>query len=364
MSTKPEPPPTPRHPAIRFFLRGLAISLPTILTIVILLWLANGVNTYIIRPTAAAVKYVFATVVDESVSADSLTTPANRPELPFCDRNYLLTRQAVSDFNALPPTEQTTASLLTRVDDIYVPLVDRAVPYVHYARVAKVTPAAQRPQTVTLFYMDYAAETYFKSAFLLSAFAVILVIVALYFLGRIVSARLGAWTVSQLERNILGRLPVIRNVYSSVKQVTDFLFTESKVEYRRVVAIEYPRRGIWSIALVTGEGLLDVASRLEEPTLSVIVPSSPMPVTGYTMCVPRSAVLDLNISVDQAMQFVISCGVLVPEEQKITPELLQQRLSDHVDHPPPGNGSTPPSANDKTGHTNPQPQSSPETPAP
>ena len=250
----------------------LAISLPTILTIVILLWLANGVNTYIIRPTAAGVKYVFATVVDESVEADDLVVLENRPELPFCDRNYLLTQRTASQFQSLPLTEQTTASLLNHVDDIYVPFVDRAVPYLHYARVAKVTPSGQMSQTVTFFYMDYAAEIYFKSAFLLSAFAVILVIVALYFLGRIVSARIGAWTVGQLERNVLGRLPVIRNVYGSVKQVTDFLFTESKVEYRRVVAIEYPRRGIWSIALVTGEGMREVASRVSEPILSVIVP--------------------------------------------------------------------------------------------
>ena len=82
------------------------------------------------------------------------------------------------------------------------------------------------------------------------------------------------------------------------------------------------------------------------------------------MCVPRSAVLDLNISVDQAMQFVISCGVLVPEEQKITPELLQERLSHHVNDPSPGNGATPPSADAGANTTSPQPQSSPETPAP
>ncbi|REJ80336.1 MAG: DUF502 domain-containing protein [Planctomycetota bacterium] len=327
MPPETDPAPKPQRPALRFFLRGLAISLPTILTIVIVLWLVTGVNRYIIQPTAAAVKYVFAAVVDESVAADSLVVLRNRPELEYCGRNYSVTPETASAFRSLPPAEQTADALLGRSEDVYVPFVYRAVPYDHYARLARVTPADEMPHTAITFYMDFAAEKYFKSAFLLSAFAVILVIVALYFLGRIVSARLGAWTVAQLERNILGRLPVIRNVYGSVKQVTDFLFTESKVEYRRVVAIEYPRRGIWSLALVTGDGMLDVATALEEPTLSVIVPSSPMPVTGYTMCVPRSAVLDLNISVDQAMQFVISCGVLVPPEQKITPELLRERLA-------------------------------------
>ncbi|MCA9042533.1 MAG: DUF502 domain-containing protein, partial [Planctomycetaceae bacterium] len=127
--------------------------------------------------------------------------------------------------------------------------------------------------------------------------------------------------------SILGRLPIISNVYSSVKQITDFLFTERSVEYSRVVAIEYPRKGIWSLALVTGDGLLKVTGAASEPMVSVLVPSSPMPVTGYTMMVPRSSLIDLNISIDQAFQFCISCGVLVPEGQKVTPEALQRELS-------------------------------------
>ena len=109
--------------------------------------------------------------------------------------------------------------------------------------------------------------------------------------------------------------------------MTEFLFSENQVEYRRVVAIEYPRRGIWSLALVTGEGMIDITSAVGEPCVSVLVPSSPMPVTGYTMCVPRSALLDLDITVDQAFQFCISCGVLVPSNQKVTAEVLQRELA-------------------------------------
>ena len=100
--------------------------------------------------------------------------------------------------------------------------------------------------------------------------------------------------------------------------------TEREVEYSRVVAIEYPRRGIWSLGLVTGDSMLDITNAAGEPMVSVLVPSSPMPVTGYTMNVPRSEVTDLNITVDQAFQFCISCGVLVPPQQKVTPELLKQ----------------------------------------
>ena len=142
--------------------------------------------------------------------------------------------------------------------------------------------------------------------------------------GRI---RLGAWLIHRFETVVLGRLPIISNVYSSVKQVTDFLFSERQIAYNRVVAIEYPRRGIWSLGFVTGDSLLEMTAAAGTPLVSVLVPTSPMPVTGYTMSIPRSEVLDLNMTIDQAFQFCVSCGVLVPPQQVVTPEFLQQELA-------------------------------------
>ncbi len=210
---------------------------------------------------------------------------------------------------------------------LFVPLGASAVPFDVYASVAQATSPAARSTTSTGVYMDYVAQRYFGSYFLLNAVAVILIIVLIYFLGRFVTARLGGWIVHRVETNLLGRLPVVRSVYGSVKQVTDFLFSEAQVEYRRVVAIEYPRRGIWSLGLVTGESMLDITTAVGEPCISILVPSSPMPVTGYTMSVPRSEVLDLDITVDHAFQFCISCGVLVPPNQKVTPEVLRRELT-------------------------------------
>jgi uncharacterized membrane protein len=126
---------------------------------------------------------------------------------------------------------------------------------------------------------------------------------------------------------VLGRLPVISTVYSAVKQVTDFLFSERQIEYNRVVAIEYPRRGIWSLGFVTSDSMLEISTAAGEPLVSILIPTSPMPVTGYTMSVPRRDVMDLNITIDQAFQFCVSCGVLVPPHQQVTPELLQQELA-------------------------------------
>lgn len=337
----------------QFFLRGLAISLPAILTIIIIIWIAGGVRTYLIQPTTATVKWTLAQFLDESVPIRSeagerqVVRLRNGPELEFCGRDYLVTNElrdafqrwkaeqnkpaAVSDASTPAAVNLSAEEWLDdRIGEVYVPFGNKAVPYADFAAIRQKTHPNDMPTSATGLYMELAAERYFSSAFLLSSFAVVLVIVALYFLGRFVSVRVGGWFVHQFENNLLGRLPVIRNVYGSAKQVTDFLFTESQVEYRRVVAIEYPRRGIWSLGLVTGESMLDITAAVGEPCLSVLIPSSPMPVTGYTMSVPRSQVLDLNITVDQAFQFCISCGVLVPPNQKVTPQLLQERLQQRL----------------------------------
>jgi len=144
------------------------------------------------------------------------------------------------------------------------------------------------------------------------------------------TARLGRWLMNKFETVVLGNLPVISNVYGSVKQVTDFFLTERKVEYNRVVAIEYPRRGLWSLGFVTSDSLLELTVAAGEPLVSVLMPTSPMPMTGFTISVPRNEVLDLNITIDQAFQYCLSCGVLVPTGQKVTPEALERELARHI----------------------------------
>jgi uncharacterized membrane protein len=368
----------------QLFRRGLAISLPPILTLVIVVWLLRAVNNYVITPASTGVRYIMAQFVDESasLSASQFVRLQSGPPLEYCETNYVVTPSLSSQYREFVREDQTVrasprpeprptaaadddgvplapeafasepvgqitgpalldqmqaaqqrriAWLNDRVRDeepqVYVPFGGRAVPYDVFAVVASSMPSGDWPTTSTGVYMDYVAKRYFGSVFHLSAVAVTSMIALLYFVGRIVTVQLGAWVVHQVESNLLGRLPVIRNVYGSVKQVTDFLFTESKVEYRRVVAIEYPRHGIWSIGFVTGDAMLDVTAAAGEPCVNILVPTSPMPATGYTMTVPRSSLLDLNITIDQAFQFCISCGVLIPPHQSVTPEVLQQELA-------------------------------------
>ena len=345
----PEPPKTVLTP-VRIFLRGLAVSLPAVLTIVILIWVVHGVNDNIIQPATWTVKYILSQFVDESVPSSSLSHLDSAPPLDHCGTDYLVTRSLRSDYiNFRDQTSRTPLPAGTveepnewnpraqqRIDwmqdrasqvpsEVYVRLGPKAVPYSVYAEVARNEAPGQVPESARGVYMEYVALRYFNSVIPLSLITVFLIAILLYFLGRFVSIRVGRWIVMKFEEQVLGRLPVIRNVYGSVKQVTDFVLTENQhVEYRRVVAVEYPRKGIWTIGFLTGESMMEIAIDAGEPCVAVLIPTSPMPFTGFTISVPKSEVLDLNLTVEQAMQFCISCGVLTPSHQRLTRDAMKQ----------------------------------------
>ncbi len=136
--------------------------------------------------------------------------------------------------------------------------------------------------------------------------------VAAYFLGTFLGNRL-----VRLFDGWLVKLPILRRIYPGAKQVSEFFFSERQVEFRRVVAIEYPRRGVWSIGFVTGRSFRALCRHTEQELLTVFVPSSPTPVTGYTVAVPRREVIDLPITVDEAFQYSISGGVIVPSAERL-----------------------------------------------
>ena len=115
-----------------------------------------------------------------------------------------------------------------------------------------------------------------------------------------------------MAEGLLGRIPLIRALYPNVKQVTDFLLSERKVEFSGVVAVQYPRVGIWSVGLRTGEPMPRVQRSAADPLVTVFIPSSPTPVTGYVIQVPTKDVIDLNLTIDEALRFTISAGVIQP----------------------------------------------------
>lgn len=152
----------------------------------------------------------------------------------------------------------------------------------------------------------------------LDLIGLIVAIVLFYFAGVIMSNVLGR-TLKDRGEKLIDRVPLIRRVYPAVKQITDFFFGDSEqaMKFNRVVAVEYPRKGLYSVGLVTGDTMRSIENAMGEPCLTVFVPSSPTPFTGYVITVPEKDTIDLGISIEDALKFAVSGGVLVPPAQLI-----------------------------------------------
>ncbi len=115
---------------------------------------------------------------------------------------------------------------------------------------------------------------------------------------------------------MLARVPVVKSIYASVKQVSDTLFSDSGNAFRRAVLVQFPRQGTWTIAFVTGQPGGDVANHLQGDFISVFVPTTPNPTGGYFLMMPRTEVIELKMSVDEALKYIISMGVVAPADVK------------------------------------------------
>ena len=112
---------------------------------------------------------------------------------------------------------------------------------------------------------------------------------------------------------LLNRIPVVRSIYSSVKQVSDTLFSSSGNAFRKAVLVQYPRHGAWTIAFVTGVPGGDVRNHLVGDYVSIYVPTTPNPTSGFFLMVPKGDVVELDMSVDEALKYIVSMGVVSPE---------------------------------------------------
>lgn len=158
---------------------------------------------------------------------------------------------------------------------------------------------------------DYLLGFHFPGIGVLITLLVILVtgLVATNFLGR---------RIVILGDALIGRIPLVRSVYTSVKQVSETLFTPGGQSFRKVLLVQYPHPGMWTLAFQTGDATPSVNKAIgEDDVVSFFVPTTPNPTSGFLMMAPRSTVKELEMSVDQALKFVISLGVVLPEEKKV-----------------------------------------------
>jgi uncharacterized membrane protein len=142
-------------------------------------------------------------------------------------------------------------------------------------------------------------------------FGVILAFAILLLVGAIASNFLGKKLVVWWDA-LLNRIPVVRSIYSSVKQVSDTLFSDGGNAFRKAVLVQWPRENVWTIAFVTGSPGGDVVNHLQGDYVSVYVPTTPNPTGGYFVMLQRSDCIELKMSVDEALKYIVSMGVVVP----------------------------------------------------
>ena len=136
-------------------------------------------------------------------------------------------------------------------------------------------------------------------------------VAALLLTGIFAANFIGQWWLVKGGR-VLQRIPIVKSIYSSVKQVSDTLFSSSGNAFREAVLVQYPRAGSWTIAFVTGKPGGEAAEHLHADYVSLYVPTTPNPTSGFFLMVPRTDVIALRMSVDEALKYIISMGVVAP----------------------------------------------------
>lgn len=152
----------------------------------------------------------------------------------------------------------------------------------------------------------------FVLGFHIPGIGVLITVLVIFFTGVIAANILGERLMSMGDA-IVGRIPLVRTIYQGVKQVTQTVFAPGGQSFRKVLLVEFPCAGVWSIAFQTGSGSKDVENALGgESMVSYFIPTTPNPTSGFLMMAPKSKVIELDMSVDQALKFVISLGVVQP----------------------------------------------------
>ena len=160
----------------------------------------------------------------------------------------------------------------------------------------KVLPPAFRPEALVGFSLPGIG----------AVFALIVLLLTGLLVTNLIGRRLIVW-----GEELLNRIPVVGSVYGGVKSFAESVFSQSNA-FRKVVMVEYPRAGAWSIGFLTAEDVPEVSERLHEPHVAVYISSALNATAGYLVIVPRRAVVELDMSVDAAMKMIITCGVVVP----------------------------------------------------
>lgn len=263
----------------RFFLRGLAVVLPSALT----LWILVKAYQWI---------------------SQAVAVPINKG-IQYCIGQLMVIWPSLAEFAGALPDQ-------TRLEEL--------------RQSAGLGPDVTRlDPTLIVEYRTSVIANWWNDHWYIQIIGLIVAIIAVYIAGRLVGGFVGRMLYRYLER-LIKAIPVVEKIYGYVKQIVDFLFNHDQtIKFNRVVAAEYPRRGIWSVGFQTGDSMKSIATKSGD-SVTVFIPSSPTPFTGYTVTIPKDDIIELPITVEEAIGFAISGGVLKPPHQ--------MALKDVVDLPP------------------------------
>ena len=152
-----------------------------------------------------------------------------------------------------------------------------------------------------------------KSFRAIPGLGVIIVLAIIFVSGLLAANYAGQWWTKLWDR-FINRIPIVKSIYSSVKQVSDTLFSSKGNAFRQAVLIPYPRNGSWTIAFVTGNPAQEVANKLKEEHLNVFVPTTPNPTSGFFMIVPKADMIELDMTVEEALKHIVSMGSVPPTQ--------------------------------------------------
>ncbi len=252
----------------RFFGKGLAILLPTAVTLW-LLWQAFGfVFNNVAQPINRATRFAVIWVVPQVLEEDEL------PEW-----------FSITD------------------DELVMERLERKVP-------ESTADATIRREIRREYLRDFWTQHWYLNLTGL-VFAMMLIYLAGVLLGNIV----GKSMYARVER-LITRIPGFKQVYPHVKQVVDMIMGDNKLAFSKVVIVEYPSAGIWTVGFLTGNSLREIDKLAQDTVVSVFIPTSPTPFTGFTINLPKEKVVEIQMSIEEALRFVITAGVLAPEDFK------------------------------------------------
>ncbi|MES9858327.1 MAG: DUF502 domain-containing protein [Sedimenticola sp.] len=175
--------------------------------------------------------------------------------------------------------------------------------------------------TMLLIPQPYRPENLF--GFSIPGLGVVLSILVVFITGVFVANLFGRSLISLWER-LMARIPLVRSVYSGAKQLAETMFSDSGQSFRKVLLVEFPRPGLWTLAFLTGTDVGEAQRKTGRDVINVYIPTTPNPTGGYFVMVPREDAVELDMSIDDGLKMLMSMGAVVPDARKLDEELAPQ----------------------------------------